>query len=204
MAEIVDFLVGYGIVETNLKPGVRTVSEYMQSVKEWVRSFRGDVEVVKSVVSSSGVDKNARKFAASALNYLVTRLDLVPDWNPTIGLIDDVMVLRVCLRLANAYSMSGHLDEDVRGRVEQLIDDVDIIETFLGDELYGKLRKYCARLSETTVRGRSPETIVADQNIRQTLFDEIGDDILRMPPASFENPDDVAIRFTSYLHHKLA
>jgi uncharacterized membrane protein YkvA (DUF1232 family) len=180
------------------------VSEHIEHVKEWIKSFRQDVEIIKTVVTTEAVDGRARKYAAAALNYLVTRMDLVPDWNGTIGLLDDVMVLRVCLDLARAYQVEKPLEPEVRARVERLIDDTGDIEEFLGVELYAKLRKHCAGLNETTVRGRSPEQIVTDQAARKELFDEIDDDLVRMTEASFDDGDAIALNFKSYLHHKLA
>lgn len=180
------------------------MSEHIEDIKQWVRTFRGDVEAVKSVIDTASIDARGRKLAAAALNYLVTRLDLVPDWNETIGLIDDVMVLRICMRLANAYDIDEQLtdDDDLR-RVTDMMSDTVTVAAFLGDELYGKLSKYCARLTETAVRGRSPETIIEDEGARKELYDEIERDILRMPAPSFEDAEDIAVRFTSYLHHKL-
>ncbi len=180
------------------------MSEHVESIKQWVRTFRGDVETAKAVVDSSAIDDRARKLAAAALNYLVTRLDLVPDWNETIGLIDDVMVLRVCLRQSNAYDADEHLDGDDLVRFGKMLGDIETIAGFLGDELYGKLGKYCARLVDSPVRGRSPEMIISDEAARKALYEEIEHDILRMPAPSFEDADDIAVRFTSYLHHKLA
>jgi uncharacterized membrane protein YkvA (DUF1232 family) len=179
------------------------VSEHIEHVKEWIKSFRQDVEIVKAVVTAEGVDHGARTYAAAALNYLVTRMDLVPDWNGTIGVLDDVMVLRVCLDLAHAHGVDRQLDPELRARVERLIDDTADIEAFLGSDLYAKLRQHCAGLSKTAVRGRSPEQIVTDQAVRKELFDEIDDDVARMAEASFEDADAIALNFKSYLHHKL-
>ena len=180
------------------------MSEHIEDIKQWVRSFRGDVEAVKSVVDTETIDDRGRKLAAAALNYLVTRHDLVPDHNETIGMLDDVMVLRVCMRLANAYDIDEQIadDDDLR-RVTNMMADSATVASLLGDELYGKFTKYCARLTEVAVRGRSPEQIVENEKARKELYEEVERDILRMPAPSFEDADDVMVRFTSYLHHKL-
>lgn len=180
------------------------VSEHIEHVKEWAQSFRQDVELLKTMIATEAVDRRARVHAATALNYLVMRMDLVPDWNQTIGVMDDVMVLRVCLDLAQAYGLLKPLEPEVAARVQRLIDDTVKIEDFLGDDLYAKLRKHCARLCETTVRGRSPERVVADEATRKELYAEVDEEILRMPATAFSNADDVAVSFKSYLHHKLA
>lgn len=175
----------------------------LERIKEWVDSLRQDVETVKTVVANDKVDEDARKFAAAALNYLVSRMDLVPDWNQDIGVIDDVFVLRVTLDLGSAYGLDEDLDAATLVDVGRLTNDVDAIEKFLGPELYAKFRKHCARLSEEAVRGRTPEAIVADAGVRETLFAEIDDELLRMPAASFGNPEDVGVKVKAYLQHKL-
>ncbi|MEM9494109.1 MAG: hypothetical protein AAGC55_33495 [Myxococcota bacterium] len=179
------------------------MSEYIQTLKEWVRSLRQDIEAVKTVLETEAIGKSGRKFAAAALNYMVTRMDLVPDWNETIGVIDDTMVMRVCMRLANAYEVGAHLDGDALLRVSHMSSDVEHIELILGDELYSRFRKYCARLSDTVVRGRSPEHLVSEADARAALYRELEEDLLRMPPASFDQGEDLTVHLTSYLHHKL-
>ena len=179
------------------------MSEHIEQIKQWAAEFRVDVEAVKRVIEAEGIDVRARQFAAAALNYLVTRMDLVPDWNETIGFMDDVLVLRVYMDLAGAYQVQQGLDGDTWARVDRMIKDAIVIEDFLGEELFAKLRKHCTRLSETAVRGRRPESIVGDAGARKALYDEIHDDLARIPVATFDDPERIAVHFTSYLHHKL-
>lgn len=179
------------------------MSNELARIKEWVDSLRQDIETVKAVVASDAVDDDARKFAAAALNYLVTRMDLVPDWNPNIGVLDDVLVLRVCIDLASAYGLDETLDAATLVEVGRLTNDAEAIESFLGKELYARFRKHCARLSEQAVRGRTPESIVEDTDLRQALYGEVDDELLRMPAASFADPESVAVKFKAYLQHKL-
>ena len=90
------------------------MSEAIEVVKEWVKTIGDDVAAVKRVVESDKCPEEARKLAAGALNYLVSRMDLVPDWTDTIGCIDDVMVVRVCMGLAS--SMGDRLQLLTRNR----------------------------------------------------------------------------------------
>jgi uncharacterized membrane protein YkvA (DUF1232 family) len=180
------------------------VSNELERIKEWVDSLRQDIETVKTVVANEAVDDDARKFAAAALNYLVSRMDLVPDWNQDIGVIDDVLVLRVTFDLASAYGLDEDLDAATLVDVGRLTNDVEAIERFLGPELYARLRKHCARLSEEAVRGRTPEAIVGDPEARAALYAEVDDELLRLPAASFGNPEAVAVSFKAYLAHKLS
>ena len=74
--------------------------ELLKQLQGRIESFQfgpENTEIAKKIVEADKVDDDARKFAASALNYLVSRMDLIPDWTDTIGVIDDVIVLRVCV-----------------------------------------------------------------------------------------------------------
>jgi uncharacterized membrane protein YkvA (DUF1232 family) len=180
------------------------VPENIEYVSEWVESFREDVNALKKVVDTEAVSEEARKYAAAALNYLVTRMDLIPDWTETIGVVDDVLVLRTCVALAATYGLAENLeDADAIVAVGRLTNEADRISDLLGEDLEAKLRKYCARQSETVVRGRSPEGIVRDADIRKALYAEIDEDLNRMPASSFKDAEGVAVRLKSYLHAKL-
>lgn len=176
----------------------------MDALSDWVESFREDIGALKRVVEAESVGDEARKYAAAALNYLVTRMDLIPDWTETIGVVDDVLVVRVCVALANAHGLADALeDADTIVAVGRLANEAERIRDILGEDLDAKLRKYCARMSESAVRGRTAETIVRDAEERTKLYTEIDDDLNRMPAASFKDAEDVAVKLKSYLHAKL-
>lgn len=175
----------------------------IDTVKEWVGSIREDVETVKDVVGNAEVDRAARKLAAAALNYLVTRMDLVPDWEPTIGVIDDALVLRACMALASEHDVVKGLDAETLVAVGRLTNEADSISKLIGADLYAKLKKHCARLSDEPVRGRTPGHVVDDADARAALFREVGDELLRMPAATFAEPEAVKRQLTSYLKTKL-
>lgn len=179
------------------------MSKAIDAVKEWVETIREDIEAIKAVVDSDGADKDARLYAAAALNYLVTRMDLVPDHQDAVGVMDDVMILRVCADLASQYGVGSDLPANDLAAFGRLTNEVDQIEDVVGSELYAKLRTYCGRLKGEAVRNRSPEQIVEDADARSALYKEVEEDLNRLPPASFEDPDTIKARFVSYLHHKL-
>ncbi|HUH00643.1 MAG TPA: DUF1232 domain-containing protein [Kofleriaceae bacterium] len=173
-------------------------------MSEWVESFREDINALVKVVDTEAVPEDARKYAAAALNYLVTRMDLIPDWTETIGVVDDVLVLRTCVALAATYGLAENLeDADAIVAVGRLTNEADRIGDILGHDLAAKLRKHCARMTDTAVRGRTPAAIVADPELRAKLYEEIQHDLNRMPASSFKDADGVSARLKSYLHAKL-
>jgi len=178
------------------------LSEAIEVVKEWVESIADDVVAIKKVVDSEACPEEARKLAAGALNYLVSRMDLVPDWTDTIGVIDDVMVVRLCMSLATAHGLD-ELDADQLVVVGKMANDADRIEGIVGEEIEAKLRKYCSRLSVEQVRGRKPESIIRDAGVREQLYTEVDEEVRRMPAPNFTDADAVTVRLKSYLHAKL-
>jgi len=181
------------------------VSEKIEIVSDWVDSLREDVETLKKVVESAKVDKGARKYAATALNYLITRMDLIPDWTESIGVVDDVLVLRMCIDLASAYNLDEGLSDETKTLVEisRLGNDIERVEQVLGSELFAKMRKYTARMSDDAVRGRTPQKILDDKEARAALYKEIDEELLRMPAATFKDAKAAERQLKNYLGAKL-
>ncbi len=179
------------------------MSESMELLREWVDSFREDVATLKKVLESEKATPAAREFAAAALNYLVSRMDLIPDWTPTIGVIDDVLVLRLYVEMAGAEGLTDNLDAELLVEVGRLTNDADQVVEVVGADLYAKLRKHAARIAEDPVRGRRPSDLVEDADARKELYENVEDELLRMPAAAFEDADDVERKLRSYLTAKL-
>jgi len=68
--------------------------------KGWAETIRADIDALKALLEADKASADARKLAGAALSYLVSKMDLIPDWNEGIGVIDDVMVLRVMAQLS--------------------------------------------------------------------------------------------------------
>ena len=179
------------------------MSDHLKAFKEWVETFPADVEALKVVVEAESVPVPARKLAAAALSYLVTRLDLVPDHNETIGVLDDVFVLRTCVAVAGS-SVDDGLSAQASVKIGRLVNDAERIEAFLGKPLHARFRAYCQKLADTTVRGRTTAQIVSDAAIRKALYAEIDDDLKKLPAAQFtDSEDELQAKLTSFLKHKL-
>jgi len=180
------------------------VSKHIETFKGWADSFRADVDALKAVVESSAADAESRRLAAGALAYLVTRMDLVPDHNEGIGIMDDIMVLRVCAQLATTSHKLGDLPASAEVAIGRMANEADKITAFLGAGLYDKLKQYTAKLAETAVRGRTPNQIVDDEAARKALYAEIDDELKRSVPVVVSDPDDAELRLKAYLTHKLS
>jgi uncharacterized membrane protein YkvA (DUF1232 family) len=184
-------------------PVAKDAQSFVETVKEWVGTLREDATTCKAVVAADDVSPAARRFAAAALNYLVTRLDLVPDHEPAIGAVDDAMAIRVALRYASDHGLDEGLDADVMVDAMRLANEADQIKGWLDADLDARFRKFVERQSELAVRGRTPEHIVKDAVARQRLFGEVDAELLRIPAAAFSDADAALRQFKSYLQTKL-
>jgi uncharacterized membrane protein YkvA (DUF1232 family) len=170
--------------------------------KGWAETIRQDIDALKALLESPKADGHARKLAGGALSYLVSRLDLIPDWNEGIGVIDDVMVLRVCAQLAQNLE-HGALSTSAEVSLDRMANEADRIATFLEGPLYDRLKAYCAKLEDHAVRGRTPQQLADDPALRKALYSEIEDELKRSVPIVVNDPTDAELRLRSYLTHKL-
>lgn len=170
--------------------------------KSWAETIRQDTDAFKALLESGTADEKARKLAGGALCYLVSKMDLIPDWNEGIGVIDDVMVLRVCAQLSRDLDR-GALPAAVEASLERMANQAEKISAFLGGPIYDKLKAYCAKLGEQKVRGATPAELAADDDKRKTLYVAIEDELEKTVPIVVNDPTDAELRLKAYLTHKL-
>ena len=179
------------------------MSKHIETFKGWADTFRQDVDALKAVVESTGADEESRRLAAGALSYLVTKMDLVPDHNEGIGIMDDIMVLRVCAQMATTSHELGDLPAAHQVAIGRMANEADKVTAFLGAAIYDKLKQYCSKLGESAVRGRTPAQIIDEEPARTALYAEIDDELKRSVPVVVSDPADAELRLKAYLTHKL-
>ncbi|CAN5716498.1 hypothetical protein BH11MYX3_BH11MYX3_33760 [soil metagenome] len=170
--------------------------------KSWAESIRQDIDGFKALLESAKADDHSRKLAGAALLYMVSRMDLIPDWNEGIGVIDDVMVLRICAQLTQSHER-GSLPSAADVALDRMANEADKITQFLGGALYDKLKSYCSKLGETSVRGRTPVQLKDDATLRSALYIELEDELKKTVPIVINDPKDAELRLKAYLTHKL-
>jgi uncharacterized membrane protein YkvA (DUF1232 family) len=170
--------------------------------KGWADTIRQDIDAFKALLESPKADASSKRLAAAALSYLVSRMDLIPDWNEGIGVLDDVMVLRICAQLTQGCDR-GVLPTASEISLERMANEADKITSFAGGALYDRLRAYCAKLVDLKVRGRTPAQIVEDAALRNALYADVDAELKRNVPIVINDPADAELRLKSYLTHKL-
>ncbi len=180
------------------------MADHISQLIEWAKNVREDVAALKAVVSADKADKTVRRYAAAALNYLLSKMDLIPDWEPTLGLLDDVMVMRICAAHASkSASADEGLDDKVSLRFHRLANEEERIADLLGPLLHGKLRAYTDKVLLQAVRQRTPDSIVADKAVRARVFQEVDEVLQSAPPLQPGDPAELERKLKTYLQAKL-
>ena len=170
--------------------------------KGWAETIRADIDAFKALLESKQADVHAKKLAGTALLYLVSRMDLIPDWNEGIGVIDDIMVLRVCAQLTQGHNLGG-VSTAADIALDRMTNEAEKISAFLGVALYDKLKAHCQRLGDQAVRGRTPTQLFEDEAARKALWVELEDELKKTVPIVINDPADAELRLKAYLTHKL-
>ena len=170
--------------------------------KGWGETIRQDVDAFKAVLESKQADEHSRLLAGGALTYLVSKLDLIPDWNEGIGMLDDVMVLRCCAQLMQDYNR-GALSTSAEVNLDRLANEADKIKEFLGGPGFDKMKSYCAKLEDVSVRGRTPANLGEDEKLRKQFYEDLDEELTKNIPIVINNPADAELRLKAYLTHKL-
>jgi len=142
----------------------------LDAFPDWLRSLADDARALASVLESEGTSVLQRRSAA-ALNYLFKSLDLIPDGLEDLGFIDDAFVLRAAADGVRLEAES-ELALDPTGTLARLSGEAELVQEFLASE-YGRLTKYVAGLEQSSVRGRSVATILADPAVRADFVREV-------------------------------
>jgi uncharacterized membrane protein YkvA (DUF1232 family) len=170
--------------------------------KGWAETIRADIDAFKALLESKKADVHSKKLAGTALLYMVSRMDLIPDWNEGIGVIDDVMVLRICAQLSEGHER-GQLPTNAEVALDRMSNEAEKISAFLGAGLYDKLKAYVTKLGDQAVRGRTPTQLYEDEAARTALWVELDDEIKKTVPIVINDPTDAELRLKAYLTHKL-
>ena len=171
--------------------------------KSWAETIRQDTDAFKALLESTKADDKSRRLAAGALQYLVSKMDLIPDWNEGIGVIDDVMVLRVCAALTQDHDR-GELPTAAEASLERMANQSEKISAFLGGPLYDKLKLYCAKVGEQPVRGITSAQLIEEDSARKSLYAALVEELEKTVPIVVNDPTDAELRLKAYLTHKLS
>ncbi|MEK5037822.1 YkvA family protein [Sporosarcina sp. FSL K6-3457] len=80
---------------------------------------------------SPTVPKSSKMIVVGALSYLIFPVDLIPDFIPVVGLVDDASVIA-----AAVMKIMQHIDDDIKNKAKQ-----QLVKLFGDDGDYGAIDK---------------------------------------------------------------
>lgn len=69
-------------------------------LREWARALKRDVIVLWLAARTSGVPLTAKLVAGAVAAYALSPIDLIPDFVPVLGLLDDLLIVPAGIWLA--------------------------------------------------------------------------------------------------------
>ena len=72
----------------------------MSQLKIWAAALKREVRVLKLAASDPRVPRRAKWLAGAAIAYLASPIDLIPDFIPVLGQLDDLVIVPGLLWLA--------------------------------------------------------------------------------------------------------
>ena len=165
--------------------------------KKWIETLPEDAAQLRKMIDDPKLPPAARRVSIGALNYLMMQIDLLPDWLPAMGTLDDAFVIRV--------AMSHVLDHegDVMPIVGKLANEADVVEGFIGKDLYAKFRTYVGDLATQEVRRRTPDSILSDPEQRKHFERELQERLDEPRSSAIGDVDHLRREVTSYFKAKL-
>lgn len=89
-----------------------------ENIRAWARALKAEVVVVASALRDPRTPWSAKILGAVVVAYAVSPIDLIPDFIPVVGYLDDLILVPAGLWLVRRLIPADVLSEH-RGRVKQ-------------------------------------------------------------------------------------
>lgn len=89
----------------------RESMKYLNHLKKTAKSIRSEINVYRCVLRHSGTPWLSKAMLAVAIGYLLLPFDLIPDFIPVVGLLDDVIIVPALILLALKGVPDSVMDE---------------------------------------------------------------------------------------------
>lgn len=156
--------------------------EFGDAMSRCVASYGRDLKDSFFVVDDGELDEDMRILGAGAIFYGLAAGDLLPDTLGPLGLVDDVLVLRIALeRICAANPERAKVYATERPELfENLAADLATARAFLGElfELFDERVDTCRAIE---FKGKTPAICVTDADDNRWLYDEVMEAQLHMP-----------------------
>ena len=142
-------------------------------IQEWILSLPIDLKVLLEISGDSEIGIPARSLAVGTLAYVVYLADLIPDKIPVLGLIDDVIVIRLSLEVIRGLEPDRmkYYEEKYPATFARFAEAIEVLKSALG-LIYDALMALVEKLKNRRFRGHTAEEAVQSEEVREEMFDE--------------------------------
>ncbi|RXZ00716.1 YkvA family protein [Fictibacillus sp. S7] len=92
----------------------------MNKLKSWARKLKRQIYILYFACRDNRVSWYAKAFTAMVVAYAFSPIDLIPDFIPVLGLLDDIILVPAGIWLA-LKMIPNHVLNDCEERAEELI-----------------------------------------------------------------------------------
>lgn len=178
-------------------------AEFAPRFQEWIDSYERDIALFREIVGDEDGPESLRRLLAGGLMYAIRVIDLVPDNYRPVGTIDDTLVLRVLADLGAEHAAELTNPKAMKS-LFKLANDVEVIRSFAGEDLYRALENYVRSQPETATHGLTGESVVKDSQARQELFRQVDAELKSFQAVAIDDGPRAERELKSYLRTKLA
>jgi len=168
----------------------------------WLRTMDEDVQVLLHVLEGQEVGGEARRFLTGGINYLFKSLDLIPDGIDDIGYLDDAFVLRMAAR-STIEGEIGAVPPDLMGKLGRLANDTEILQEFLGADIFSRLDKYTRDLRKGAARGRTVDEILENKDVFRQFKAEVEGFVKEYRSPGFSKDEKNLVKLKAFFEAKL-
>ena len=93
------------------------MAEFLRKLKSKVKELKKETFVLAQAVADKRTPVLAKIFAALTVAYLLSPIDLIPDFIPVLGLLDDIVLIPVLIKTTVSLIPESLLDE-LRTRID--------------------------------------------------------------------------------------
>jgi uncharacterized membrane protein YkvA (DUF1232 family) len=176
-------------------------NELIDVFNDWINTLPQDARAMRAALEAEKTPREAKRHLVGGLSYILRKIDIVPDYLTGVGLVDDAAVLRIACQLAQQSGL-GELSAELANPVEALAGATAPLESYLGD-LHPKLVEFVKALPDETVRGRTADKVLDDQEAYKQFMRELDDELNAYSPQAIADPDRAAREIKSFFKAKL-
>jgi uncharacterized membrane protein YkvA (DUF1232 family) len=146
---------------------------FFEWIQEWILSLPIDLKVLLEISGDSEMGIPARSLAVGTLAYVVYFADLIPDKIPVLGLIDDVIVIRLSLEVIRGLEPERmkYYEGKYPTTFARFAEAIEVLKSALG-LIYDALMALVEKLKNRRFKGHTAEEAARSEEVREEMFDE--------------------------------